>query len=52
MEAIGIGVDPIQAYCDLLHFRYIKSVEAGQDVGTNAAFEAWMDAGRPGYPLE
>jgi hypothetical protein len=52
MEAIGIGVDPIQAYCDLLHFRYIKSVEAGQDVGTNVAFEAWMDAGRPGYPLE
>ena len=52
MKDLGPAVDPIQAYCDLLHLRYIKSVEAGQDIGTEAAFEAWMEAGRPGYPVE
>ena len=52
MKDLGPAIDPIQAYCDLLHLRYIKSVEAGQDIGTEAAFEAWMEAGRPGYPVE
>jgi hypothetical protein len=52
MKDLGPAVDPIQAYCDLLHLRYIKSVEAGQDIGTEAAFEAWLEAGRPGYPVE
>ncbi len=52
LEEIGNEIDPIQAYCDLLHFRYVKSVEAGQDVGTEAAFSAWLESGRPGYPVE
>lgn len=43
--------DPVQAYCDLLHFRYVKSAEAGHDIGTQAAFDGWLEAGRPGYPL-
>lgn len=43
--------DPIQSYCDLLHHRYILSAAAGRDVGTEAAFEDWVAAGRPGYPL-
>lgn len=45
-------VDPVQAFCDVLHLRYVLSAEAGQDVGTDVAFERWLDAGRPGYPLE
>ena len=52
MKDLGPAIDPIQAYCDLLHLRYIKSVEAGQDIGTEAAFKAWLEAGRPGYPVE
>ena len=52
MRDLAGAVDPIQAYCDLLRFRYIKSVEAGHDIGTEAAFAAWLDSGRPGYPLD
>jgi hypothetical protein len=43
--------DPIQAYCDLLHHRYIMSSGVGSDVGTEAALEDWLERGRPGYPL-
>jgi len=52
LKQLGSEIDPIQAYCDLLYFRYIKSVEAGQDIGTEAAFSQWLEAGRPGYPVE
>ena len=44
--------DPIQAYCDLLHHRYVMSQGAGTDVGNDAAYEDWVARGRPGYPLE
>jgi hypothetical protein len=44
-------LDPVQAYCDLLHHRYLVSAEAGRDVGTEAAFQSWLTHGRPGYPL-
>jgi hypothetical protein len=44
--------DPIQAYCDLLHHRYLKSVDAGYDIGTAAAFDDWLANGRPGYLLQ
>lgn len=45
------GRDPIQAYCDLLHHRYMLSLAAGHDVGTEAAFTRWLRDGQPGYPL-
>jgi hypothetical protein len=45
------GRDPVQAYCDVLHHRYMLSLAAGHDVGTEAAFERWLSEGRPGYPL-
>lgn len=41
--------DTIQAYCDLLHHRYLKSMEMGSDIGTQAAVESWLAAGKPGY---
>ncbi len=44
--------DPIQAYCDLLHHRYLMSEAAGHDVGTAAAFEDWLAADRPVYPVD
>lgn len=52
MRDLAGTVDPIQAYCDLLHFRYIKSVDAGHDIGTESAFAAWVEAGRPGFPID
>lgn len=45
-------VDPIQAYCDLLHHRYVMSAGVGHDVGLEAALDDWLDRGRPGYPLD
>ena len=41
--------DPVQTYCDLLNHRFHLSVAAGHDVGTEAAFEDWLEKGRPGY---
>jgi hypothetical protein len=43
--------DPVQAYCDLLHHRYVMSSGVGSDVGTEAALDDWLERGRPGYPL-
>ena len=39
--------EPLQAYCAVLHHRYLKSCEAGRDIGTEAAFQDWLAAGRP-----
>ncbi|GIU92478.1 MAG: LPS kinase [Acidimicrobiia bacterium] len=44
--------DPIQAFCDVLHHRFVLSQRAGHDVGTAAAFEDWVASGKPGYPVE
>jgi hypothetical protein len=45
-------VDPIQAYCDLLHHRYMMAAGAGRDVSTAEALGDWIASGRPGYPLD
>ena len=45
------GADPVQAYCDLLHHRYLLSVNASQDIDTETALADWLAAGRPGYPI-
>ena len=41
--------DAIQGYCDLLHHRYVKSVEADCDLGTEAALTDWLARGCPAY---
>ena len=43
--------DPVQAFCDLLHHRYIMSVGTERDVPTDEAFDDWAEAGQPGYPI-
>lgn len=48
-EIEGVA-DPIQAYCDVLHHRYIMATDQGRDVPTDEALEDWVAAGRPGYP--
>lgn len=45
------GADPIQGYCDLLRFRLAMASERGADVGNDEAFDAWAEAGYPGFPL-
>lgn len=44
--------DPVQGYCDFLHFRYMASAEAGHDIDNETAFDRWLAAGRPGFPTE
>ena len=43
--------DPLQAFSDLLRYRFIKSSDAGFDIGTEQAFDGWVADGRPGFPL-
>lgn len=50
-EASPESSDPLQSYCDFLHHRFVLSREAGHDVGNEAAFDHWIEAGRPGYEL-
>lgn len=45
------ATDPVQAFCDVLHHRYVLSQTAGHDVGTEAALRDWLEKGRPGYPV-
>ena len=52
MRGIAGIADPIQAFCDVLHHRYVKSVEVGSDFGTEAALADWLACGRPGYKLD
>ena len=51
LAALEGVLDPVQAFCDVLHHRYMLSHGAGHDVGTDAAIERWLLDGRPGYPL-
>ena len=39
--------DPLQAYCDVLEHKWILSEDAGQDVGLDAAIEAYIAFGAP-----
>ncbi len=45
-------VDPVQAYCDLLHHRYMLAAGLGRDTAIGEAFDDWVAAGQPGYPLD
>lgn len=50
LEATDGVNDPVQAYADLLHHRYLLATDQGRDVSTDEAYDHWVDAGRPGYP--
>jgi hypothetical protein len=43
--------DPIQAFADFLHHRYEVSAAAGRDIHNDEAFELWLEADQPGYPI-
>ena len=44
---IGPGRDPLQAYCDLLEHKWLRSERARQDLGLEAAFASYVAAGAP-----
>jgi hypothetical protein len=43
--------DPVQAYCDFLHHRYVMSSGSGTDVPDAIALADWIERGQPGYEL-
>ena len=45
--AIGPARDSLQAYCDVLEQKWLLSEAAGQDVGLEAALEAYLSFGAP-----
>jgi hypothetical protein len=47
LPTIGVGRDPIQAYCDVLEQKWILSEVAGTDVGLAAAMDAYLGQGAP-----
>jgi hypothetical protein len=51
LRSISGVVDPVQAYTDLLHHRYMMASTLGRDVPNDEAFQDWVAQGRPGYPL-
>jgi hypothetical protein len=47
VPAIGMGRDPLQAYCDVLEQKWIQSELLGIDVGLAAAMDAYLGLGAP-----
>jgi hypothetical protein len=46
------GGDPVQAYCDFLHHRFLLAQKRGQDIPNQEALEDWIAVGTPGFDLE
>jgi hypothetical protein len=44
--------DPVQAFCDFLHHRFVISSILGRDVPNDEALADWTHKGQPGYPVE
>ena len=44
--------EPVQAYTDFLHHRFMMSSEQGRDVPSAEAYVHWAEEGFPGYSLE
>lgn len=47
VPAIGVGRDPLQAYCDVLEQKWILSELVGTDVGLQAAIDSYLGLGAP-----
>lgn len=44
------GEDPVQGFCDFLHFRRGMAADRGSDIPNDEALAAWADSGFPGFP--
>ena len=47
IDALGIDLDPVQAYCDLLEVRWLLSEAAGHDVGNAVAIRSMVKEETP-----
>ena len=47
VPAIGPVRDPLQAYCDVLEYKWLLSEMAGHDIGLDAAIESFLGLGAP-----
>lgn len=47
ITAIGPVRDPLQAYCDVLEYKWLLSEMAGHDIGLEAAIESYLSLGAP-----
>jgi hypothetical protein len=47
VPVIGSDRDPLQAYCDVLEEKWIRSERAGRDVGLDAAIASYIAEGAP-----
>ncbi len=45
---VGAGGDAVQAYCDVLETKWLRSERAKRDIGLQAAIEAYVATGAPG----
>jgi tRNA A-37 threonylcarbamoyl transferase component Bud32 len=45
--ALDPGRDPLQAYCDVLETKWLRSERAGRDIGLMAAIDNYLAAGAP-----
>jgi hypothetical protein len=41
--------EPVQAYADFLHHRFLMSLSQGRDIGSAEAYIHWIQEGCPGY---
>jgi hypothetical protein len=48
VDDLPAAADPVQAYCDFLHHRYLRSEEQARDVANDEAYASWAAAGFPG----
>ncbi len=48
-QIIEPGANPVQAYCDFLHHRFVLARKQERDVPNEEAYTHWVDSGRPGY---
>jgi Domain of unknown function (DUF4032)/Lipopolysaccharide kinase (Kdo/WaaP) family len=51
LAALDDLANPIQAYCDVLHHRYLLASAVRRDVDTRETIADWLANGRPGHPL-
>jgi hypothetical protein len=47
IDSMGPGIDPVQAYCDLLEVRWLLSEAAGHDVGNEVSLRSMAKAETP-----
>ena len=41
------GRDPVQAFCDFLHHRYLLATSQGRDIANTESYDSWRVAGFP-----